>query len=491
MACHSAQSLEQSPLQFVPSGTANGPRPHVVIVGAGFAGLTVAKRLAKAQVDITLIDRENHHLFQPLLYQVATAGLSPADIAWPIRSLVRRQHNTRVLLGAVTGVDLECKHVVMDGRNIAYDILVLATGASHGYFGRDSWAAHAPGLKTVDDATEIRRRLLLAFERAEMESDARERERLLTIVIVGGGPTGVEMAGAVVELAHTALADDFCAIDPQQTRVLLVEAGPRLLPNFPESLSRHAEQALRHLGVDVRLNQAVTHCAAIGVTLGDESVDAATVIWAAGVTASPAAAWLAVADDRSGRVLVGPDLRPPGMDDVFVIGDTALAHDVAGKPLPGIAPVAKQQGAYVAAAIQARPTAKGASPPFRYRDRGLLATVGRKTAVIAFGRLRLKGWFAWWVWGIAHIYFLVSLRNRLIVMTQWLWSYVSFERGARLITGLRTTLDPDRLGRLARPGAGSRHQPLDADHTGAASTTKRDAELLHTHAVNDDRAARS
>jgi NADH dehydrogenase len=256
-------------------------------------------------------------------------------------------------------------------------------------------------------------------------------------------------------------------------------------------LSRHAEQALRHLGVDIRLNQAVTHCAAIGVTLGDESVDAATVIWAAGVTASPAAAWLAVADDRSGRVLVGPDLRPPGMDDVFVIGDTALAHDVAGKPLPGIAPVAKQQGAYVAAAIQARPTAKGASPPFRYRDRGLLATVGRKTAVIAFGRLRLKGWFAWWVWGIAHIYFLVSLRNRLIVMTQWLWSYVSFERGARLITGLRTTLDPDRLGRLARPGAGSRHQPLDADHTGAASTTKRDAELLHTHAVNDDRAARS
>jgi len=291
----------------------NGQRPRVVIVGAGFAGLTVAKRLAKTPADITLIDRQNHHLFQPLLYQVATAGLSPADIAWPIRSLVRHQRNTRVLLGAVTGVDRERKHVIMDGRNIAYDVLVLATGASHGYFGQDRWAAHAPGLKTVDDATEIRRRLLLAFERAEMESDAPERERLLTIVIVGGGPTGVEMAGAVVELARKALAADFRTIDPQQTHVLLVEAAPRLLASFPESLSCHAEQALRRLGVDVRLNQSVTECAAFGVTLGDERVDAATVIWAAGVTASPAAAWLAVAGDRVGRVLVGPDLQPPAL----------------------------------------------------------------------------------------------------------------------------------------------------------------------------------
>jgi len=426
----------------------NGQRPRVVIVGAGFGGLTVAKRLAKAPADITLIDRQNHHLFQPLLYQVATAGLSPADIAWPIRSLVRRQRNTRVLLGAVTGVDRERKHVVMDGRNIAYDVLVLATGASHGYFGHDSWATHAPGLKTVDDATEIRRRLLLAFERAEMESDARQRQRLLTIVIVGGGPTGVEMAGSAAELARKALAADFRTIDPQQTHVLLVEAGPRLLASFPESLSRHAEQALRRLGVDVRLNQSVTECAAFGVTLGDERVDAATVIWAAGVTASPAAAWLAVAGDRVGRVLVGPDLQPPGTDDVFVIGDTALARDAAGASLPGIAPVAKQQGAYVAAAIQARLSGQGAPPAFHYRDQGLLATVGRKTAVIAFGRLRLKGWFAWWLWGIAHIYFLVSLRNRLIVMTQWLWSYVSAERGARLITGLHSDLDSDRLRRF-------------------------------------------
>ena len=438
MTSHSAQFLKQSRLQLVPGGGVDGRRPRVVIVGAGFAGLSVAKRLAKAAVDITLIDRENHHLFQPLLYQVATAGLSPADIAWPIRSLVRDQRNTCVLLGAVTGIDGVRKRVIMADRNIAYDVLVLATGATHGYFGNDSWAAHAPGLKTIDDATEIRRRLLLAFERAEMESDASERGRLLTLVIVGGGPTGVEMAGAVVELARKALAADFRAIDPQQTRVLLVEAGPCLLPSFPEPLSRHAEQALRRIGVDVRLQQAVTHCSATGVTLGDENVSAGTVIWAAGIAASPAADWLAVAGDRVGRVLIGPDLRPPGMDDVFVIGDTALARDVAGKPLPGTAPVAKQQGAYVAEAIKACLAGRAVPLPFRYRDRGLLATVGRKTAVIAFGRLRLKGWFAWWIWGIAHIYFLISLRNRLIVMTQWLWSYISFERGARLITGMRT-----------------------------------------------------
>jgi NADH dehydrogenase len=432
---HSAQFQKQNRLQFEPGGGVDGRRPRVVIVGAGFAGLTVAKRLAKAPVDITLIDRENHHLFQPLLYQVATAGLSPADIAWPIRSLVRDQRNTRVLLGAVTGVDGVRKNVIMADRNIAYDFLVLATGATHGYFGNDSWAAYAPGLKTVDDATEIRRRLLLAFERAEMETDATERERLLTIVIVGGGPTGVEMAGAVVELARKALAADFRFIDPKQTHVLLVEAGPRLLSSFPEPLSRHAEQSLRRVGVDVRLQQAVTHCSATGVKLGDENVSAGTVIWAAGIAASPAAEWLAVACDRVGRVLVGPDLRPPGMDDVFVIGDTSIARDVAGKPLPGIAPVAKQQGAYVAEAIKACLAGKAVPLAFRYRDRGLLATVGRKTAVIAFGRLRLRGWFAWWIWGIAHIYFLISLRNRLIVMTQWLWSYVSFERGARLITG--------------------------------------------------------
>ncbi len=462
MASRLAQSPEQNRLELVPGRGVNGRRPRVVIVGAGFAGLTVAKRLAKTPVDIILIDRENHHLFQPLLYQVATAGLSPADIAWPIRSLVRDQCNTRVLLGEVTGVNHVRKRLNMGDRNIAYDVLVLATGATHGYFGNDSWAAHAPGLKTIDDATEIRRRLLLAFERAEMESDACERERLLTIVIVGGGPTGVEMAGAVIELARKALATDFRAIDPQQTRVLLLEAGPRLLPSFPESLSRHAEQTLRRLGVDVRLEQTVTHCDATGIMLGDENVSAGTIIWAAGIAASPVADWLTVAGDRAGRVLVGPDLRPPGLDDVFIIGDTALAHDFAGEALPGIAPVAKQQGAYVADVIKAHLTGKPELPPFRYRDRGQLATVGRKTAVIAFGRLRIKGWLAWWIWGIAHIYFLISLRNRLIVVTQWLWSYITFERGARLITGRRTHIEPKWLGRRDEDNA----SPHDGQKSG-------------------------
>ena len=453
MAPYSAQSLNQRRLDLVPGTGVSVRRSRVVIVGAGFAGLTVAKRLAEVPVDVILIDRENHHLFQPLLYQVATAGLSPADIAWPIRSLVRDQRNTSVLLGEVTGVDHALKRVNMGDRNIAYDLLVLATGATHGYFGNDSWAAHAPGLKTIDDATEIRRRLLLAFERAEMESDAREHERLLTIVIVGGGPTGVEMAGAVVELARQALATDFRAIDPRQTRVLLLEAGPRLLPSFPEALSRYAEKTLRRLGVDVRLEHAVTRCEATGVTVGDEDVSAGTIIWAAGVAASPAADWLSVASDRAGRVLVGPDLRPLGLDDVFIIGDTALARDVAGAPLPGIAPVAKQQGVYVADVIKAHLDGKPEPPPFRYRDRGQLATVGRKTAVIAFGHLRINGWLAWWVWGIAHIYFLISLRNRLVVMTQWLWSYVTFERGARLITGRLTDLKPEWQGSRGEDGA--------------------------------------
>ncbi|WP_373002256.1 NAD(P)/FAD-dependent oxidoreductase [Hyphomonas sp.] len=422
---------------------ADGRQLRVVIVGAGFGGLTVAKNLAKTPVHVTLIDRANHHLFQPLLYQVATAGLSPADIAWPIRRLVRRQKNVRVLFGEVTGVDRDRKRVILGDREIGYDILVLATGAAHGYFGNDGWAAHAPGLKTIDDATEIRRRLLLAFERAEMERDAEKRRQLLTIVIVGGGPTGVEMAGAVAELARKALAADFRAVDPGKTHVVLVEAGPRLLAGFPEDLSRYAADALARLGVDVRLGGAVTGCDGAGVTLGDETMSAATVIWAAGVKASPAADWLGLEADRAGRVPVGPNLLPPGTDDVFGIGDTALACDATGAPLPGIAPVAKQQGAYVADAIKARVAGKAAPPPFRYRDRGQLATVGRKAAVIVYRRLRLKGWLAWWIWGIAHIYFLISLRSRLLVATQWLWSYVTFERGARLIAGPRAPPESD------------------------------------------------
>jgi NADH dehydrogenase len=419
--------------------------PRIVIVGAGFGGLAVAQGLRRAAAEITLIDRQNHHLFQPLLYQVATAGLSPADIAWPVRHLMRRQANTRVLMGEVQAVDPARKVVMLAGGPVAYDFLVLATGASHGYFGREEWATHAPGLKTLDDATAIRRRLLLAFERAEMASNPPEAARLLTIVIVGGGPTGVELAGAVAELARRALVRNFRVIDPRQTRVLLVEAGPRLLANFPEELSRYTQRALERLGVEVRLGRPVTECDAGGVRLGDEAVSAGTVLWAAGVTASPAACWLGVEPDRAGRVPVTADLRAPGLDDLWVIGDTALAKNPDGASQPGIAPVAKQQGTFVARVIEARIAGRDAPSPFVYRDRGLLATIGRKAAVISYRKLRLRGWPAWWLWGAAHVYFLVSLRNRLIVVTQWLWSYVLFERGARLITGTGSSgvrLDP-------------------------------------------------
>src|SRR5262245_46534870 len=412
-----------------------GTKPRIVIVGAGFGGLAVAQSLRCADADVTLIDRQNHHLFQPLLYQVATAGLSPADIAWPVRHLMRRQPNTRVLMGEVLAVDPARKVVTLNAGPIAYDYLVLATGATHGYFGRDEWARYAPGLKTLDDATAMRRRLLLAFERAEMTSNPEVCAQLLTIVIVGGGPTGVELAGAIAELARRALVRDFRSIDPRQTRVILVEAGPRLLANFPEALSRYTVLALERLGVEVRLGRAVTHCDADGVRIGDEVLRAGTVVWAAGVTASPPAQWLGVPADRAGRVAVTPELLAPGIADVWVIGDAALAKDPGGAPLPGIATVAKQQGSYVARAIAARIAGSARPPPFRYRDRGLLATIGRKSAVIAWGSLRLRGWIAWWIWGAAHVYFLVSLRNRLIVVTQWLWSYAFFERGARLITG--------------------------------------------------------
>ncbi|MBX3702654.1 MAG: NAD(P)/FAD-dependent oxidoreductase [Steroidobacteraceae bacterium] len=411
-------------------------RPQVVIVGAGFGGLAVARGLARAPADVTLIDRHNHHLFQPLLYQVATAGLSPAEIAWPVRRLVRGQANTRVLMGEVTAVDPARRVVMLGDGPVAWDWLVLATGATHGYFGHDEWAVHAPGLKNLDDATAIRGRLLLAFERAEMASNPDIARRLLTIAIVGGGPTGVEVSGAIAELARRALAADFRAIDPAQARVVLIEAGPRLLPNFPEPLSRYTADALGKLGVEVRLGTPVSCCDADGVTVGAERVPAATIVWAAGVTASPAASWLGIAGDRAGRVPVGSDLTAPGHDHIYVIGDTALVRDARGKPLPGIAPVAKQQGAWVARAIRARMVGRPVRA-FTYRDAGLLATIGRKSAVIAYRRLKLRGWPAWWLWGAAHIYFLVSLRNRLLVVTQWLWSYFAFERGARLITGVR------------------------------------------------------
>jgi NADH:ubiquinone reductase (H+-translocating) len=412
---------------------------RVIIVGGGFGGLSAARALSQADADILLIDRHNHHVFQPLLYQVATAGLSPADIAWPIRRLLRRQQNARVLMDEVRGIDTRRRVVLGGAAEYPYDYLVVATGATHAYFGHDDWAPFAPGLKQIADATHIRRRILLAFELAEGTTDAAERERLLTFVVVGGGPTGVEMAGAISELARKALAADFRRIDPRTARVVLVEAGPRLLSSFPERLSDYTVRALERLGVAVLRNVAVTGCDAAGVQLSERRIPAATIVWAAGVEASPVAAWLGVPAEHAGKVRVDATLQVPGCDDVFVIGDAALCKDADGRVLPGLAPVAKQQGAWVGRLLAAR-IGGGAEPDaFRYRDAGQLATIGRRAAVVDFGRIRFKGWLAWWFWGIAHIYFLISVRSRLLVAIQWLWSYLTFDQGARIITPDRPT----------------------------------------------------
>ncbi len=423
--------------------TTPGARPRVVIVGAGFGGLAAATALRKAAMQVTVIDRRNYHLFQPLLYQVATAALSPADIAQPIRAILRHQSNASVLLGRVTGVDLDARAVLIGEQRVAYDYLIVATGARHAYFGHDEWEATAPGLKKIEDATAIRRRILLAFEQAEAASDPDQRAALLTFVVVGGGPTGVELAGAIAELAGKALAADFRSIDPRQARVILVEAGPRLLPLMPERLSARAERALERLGVEVRLGRPLTACDAEGAMLGDETIAARTILWAAGVAASPAAKWLAAEKDRAGRVKVEADLTLPGHPEVFVIGDTAAASDAAGRPLPGIAPAAKQAGQYVAAVIRARAAGRAAPAPFRYRHLGNLATIGRKAAVADFGWLRLSGRLAWLLWGAVHVFFLIGFRNRLVVLLDWLWAYLTFERGARLITG-PTPQEPPR-----------------------------------------------
>ena len=410
-------------------------RPNVVIIGAGFAGLSAAKGLAASPFDVTIIDRHNYHLFQPLLYQVATAGLSPADIASPIRSILRHQKNTHVILANVSGVDLVAREILAEDRRIPYDMLIIATGARHAYFGRDDWAQHAPGLKRIDDATYVRRRILVAFEKAEAEADAIKRRALLNFVIVGGGPTGVEMAGAIAELARKALAADFRTIDPRDARVILVQSAPRLLIPFDPILSESARRSLLKLNVEVRLDQAVTMCDAKGVSLGRERIEAATVIWAAGVMASPAGMWLGAETDNAGRVKVQPDLSIPGFPDIFVAGDTALCADGRGKPLPGVASVAKQQGEYLATLLIKRAHGRDL-PGFRYRDLGMMATIGRKRAVAQVGPLRLTGFVAWLVWCVAHIYFLIGFRNRLSVAMNWLWSYLTFQRGTRLITGL-------------------------------------------------------
>jgi NADH:ubiquinone reductase (H+-translocating) len=410
------------------------PAPRIVIVGAGFGGLSAAKALARTPARIVVIDERNYHLFQPLLYQVATAGLSPADIAAPIRGILRRQKNAHVMLDSVTGIDVAGGAVMLRDRKVPYDYLILATGARHAYFGHDEWAAVAPGLKKIDDATRVRRKILIAFERAEDEEDAQERTRLMTFVVVGAGPTGVEMAGAIAELAKVALAMDFRAIDPTMSRIVLVEAGPRVLPAFPKRLSAVAKRSLERLGVEVRLGVPVTDCDALGVTVGEERIECRTIIWAAGVAASAAAEWLGAEHDRLGRVLVANDLTVPGHPEIFVIGDTARLDDATGKPLPGIAPVAKQQGTYAAKAIAARIAGRPVPPAFRYRHAGNLATIGRTAAVVDLGFIRLTGLIAWLVWGLAHIYFLIGFRNRLAVALDWLWAYATFQSGARLIT---------------------------------------------------------
>jgi NADH:ubiquinone reductase (H+-translocating) len=410
------------------------PHLRIVIIGAGFAGLSAAKQLARAPFEVTIVDRHNYHLFQPLLYQVATAGLSPGDIASPIRAILRHQKNTQVILAKVSGIDTVRNEVVAEGRRIPFDHLIVATGAEHAYFGHD-WSSYAPGLKTIDDATYLRRRILLAFERAETEPDADERRRLLNFVVVGGGPTGVEMAGAIAELAKRALASDFRSIDPRCARIILIEAGPRLLAPFAPSLSEAARRSLEQLGVEVRLGAVVTDCDCSRVSLDRERIETRTIIWAAGVKASPAAEWLAVSSDGAGRVRVQPDLSVPGHPNIFVIGDAAAASGPDGKPLPGVAPVAKQQGRYVATLLIAR--AKGKTlPGFCCRDFGSMATIGRKRAVAQVGTCKLSGMTAWLLWSLVHVYFLIGFRNRLLVAMNWCWSYVTFHRGTRLITGI-------------------------------------------------------
>jgi NADH dehydrogenase len=418
-------------------------KPRVLIVGGGFGGLSVAKGLARAPFDVTLVDRNNHHLFQPLLYQVATAALSPADVASPIRGILRGQRNVRIMLAEVSGVDAVRKEVIADGKRFSYDYLVLATGARHAYFGHDDWAGFAPGLKTIDDATYLRRRILLAFERAENESDPEERRRLMTFVVVGGGATGVEMAGAIAELAKRALASDFQSIDPLCASIILVEAAPRLLAPFAPSLSDTARRSLEQLGVEVRLGAAVTGCSCEDVRLGDKFIPTRTIIWAAGVMVSPAGRWLGAETDRAGRVKVRADLSVPSHPDVFVIGDTAAAVHADGTMLPGVAPVAKQQGQYVARALVARHQGR-TTAAFRYRDFGSLATVGRARAVAQFGKIRLSGFPAWVLWSVAHVYFLIGFRNRFVVALNWAWSYITFQRGSRLITGLYARLEDMR-----------------------------------------------
>lgn len=425
---------EQDNFEIVPRARSGDETHHVVIVGAGFAGVETARRLAHARVRVTLLDRRNYHLFQPLLYQVAGTALAPSNIAWPIRSLIRGAENVTTLLGEVVLIHSRHKWVLTSyGATIHYDTLVIATGARHAYFGHDDWEPFAPGLKTIEDATHIRRNILYAFEEAERMAQPDERRKYLTFAIVGGGPTGVELAGTIAELAHDTLRGEFRNFSMQDVRVVLIEAGPRILPTFKEHLSEYARQALEKLNVEVWLGRPVSSCDEHGIAVGDERLATKTVVWAAGVQASSAAEWLQVPSDRVGRVLVEPDLTAPGLPDVFVIGDTAHVEQ-DGRMVPGVAPAAKQEGRYVADVIRARLEGKTAPAPFLYNDAGSLATIGKRAAVVDFGWVRLRGRLAWWLWGVVHIFFLIGVRNRLMVALSWIWIAWTGQRSARLIT---------------------------------------------------------
>lgn len=419
---------------------------HVVIVGAGFGGIQTAHHLKGANVRITLIDQHNYHLFQPLLYQAATALLAPSEIAWPIRHLLRKRNEITTLLAKVINIDKQNKKVILENNDsIEYDTLVLATGARHAYFGHDEWAEHAPGLKVLEDATSIRQKILIAFEKAERETDAEHRAALLCFVVIGGGPTGVELAGTIAELAHHTLSGEFRNIDTKETRVILIEAATRVLPSFKENLSTYAMDALENLGVEVELGKPVSDCNAFGVVFGDKRLPSKTILWAAGVQASPAADWLEAETDHVNRVKVEPDLTLTNHAEVFIIGDTATINDENGKQVPGIAPAAKQQGQYVAKTISARLKGKTISKPFRYKHYGDLATIGKRAAVFDIGWIQARGRIAWWLWGIAHIYFLIGVRNRIVVAMHWLWIYFKGDRGARLITQVDTQSPPNKV----------------------------------------------
>ena len=428
------------------------PKKKIVIIGAGFGGLAVARALAKSDVDVTLVDKRNYHLFQPLLYQVATADLSPADVAWPIRGIFSNQKNVRVALTEVEDIDVSARIVKGDTANFAYDHLVIATGARHSYFGNDQWEEHAPGLKRIVDATEIRKRVLMAFERAEVATDPVDQAKELTFAVIGAGPTGVEMAGAIAELAKRSLAADFRRIDPSSTRVVLIEGGPRVLATMPEDLSGKAKKSLEALGVEVQLNTMVTDITEDGVTTSEGFIASATKVWGAGVMVENMARWLEVETDRAGRVKVGADLTVPGHPEISVIGDAAHVTWNDGT-VPGIAPAAKQAGAYVGRRLARLATGEPAdTKPFVYKHQGNLATIGRNAAVIDLGWARLSGALAWWLWGLAHVYFLIGVRRPVFVLLSWFWSYITFQKGARLITGLRPLFGsrtPDGAGRPA------------------------------------------